>query len=348
MVRVCRRSTVLACACVLAFLAATFAGAAVPGAARADTLSPADLQSQKAAIAGVLKQAAQANGAGSTFVDNDAEWFGEYDLQSRGATANMALHVQVTGGFEDEGGVLVVQFPDSDSASQFAGEQPTSSETMIGLHPVTLKESGFVDNFASVDLRFVCGAKKNLVVIGRYSARITSPAMLPTLRDALIELTTKVHEGLVAAGVCSAGTTGTTESPDDVLQSLFGSFLVDVVSFVNGNTTTEARNEADQYSETVGSMVKEALEHGASVRGNSAVDVDQAVLTLKRLAYLAVLTDKTSGKPLFSTLRAPGIQKLISRMTMLEAMNGSATQATDRLLTMLINRDMTVSGGGAD
>jgi hypothetical protein len=187
MVRGWRRGTALACAGVLIFLALALGGAVIPRAANADSLDTAALTSQKALVTSALQKVAAT--LGYQYEEDHGARFDVYDLA--GATANMDIYMPPETGDADEAGLLVIQFPDSQSATSFPTSGsfwPTGSETVtIGGHQATVSrdfnESG---RLASSKIGWICGVHTNLVVLGFYYMVTTNPAGSTAARDKLV------------------------------------------------------------------------------------------------------------------------------------------------------------------
>jgi hypothetical protein len=91
MVRVRRRRMALACAGVLVTVVVALGSAVAPGAARAATLSAADLEKQRATIAQTLQEAS--DDLGYYYRDDVVEPFGRWNLSLAAVKAKMMLYV---------------------------------------------------------------------------------------------------------------------------------------------------------------------------------------------------------------------------------------------------------------
>jgi hypothetical protein len=142
-------------------------------------------------------------------------------------------------------------------------------------------------------------------------------------------------------GVCDKGKpANTTPPPDSTLQSLFGTFDVDVVTFIQQNTDPESQAVAAALTSQLGAEIEAHL-HSVTTDLGGLANVSDARDAFKRLVYLATLLDRNTGKPLFPTLAHRGVKALIGAMVVLSARDGTAVEPTDRLLTILATADMT-------
>ena len=281
----------------------------------------------------------RANGTGGI----RSKWPGSHVFQAKLGAGRWHTRSATSDG--DEAGLLVIQFPDFGSATSFTTSGnywPVGSETVaIGSHQATVsRDFNESANLAFAKIGWICGVHSNLVVLGFYDIATTDPAGSTAARDKLVTLATSVHDGFVSIGVCANGKPANTTPPlDSTLESLFGTFDVDVVTFIQQNTDPDMQAAAAARARQLGADMEASLLSQATDVGGLA-NVPGARDAFKRLVYLASLVDKDTGKPLFPTLVHPSVKALIDRMAVLSARDGAAVEPTNRLLTILAVADM--------
>jgi hypothetical protein len=197
------------------------------------------------------------------------------------------------------------------------------------------------DHWLSEQIVWICGKERNLVALGVCSTRGLERSQEAILRTKLVDLATKVHDSLVAAGVCDNGastTTATLPSVDSMLQTLFGSADTDIVAYVKANAWSASLEQATVNAYGWSKyMEDELLAAAQSIPG--LLNIPEARDACARWVFLATLTDN-SGQPLFPTLKSDDVGTIIRTMAVLSVKDATAVNATQRLLTILSARDM--------